>query len=248
MTSALAQVSGPLILPKSYASIAITGSLLANRTQFPSADVLGFDLSPIQPSWVPPNCKFEIEDAEKDWTFPKDSFDYIHARNLLGTIRDWPKLIKQCYDHTKPGGWLEWQHKHPLIVSDDDSLPEKSFLQQWSKNFSNACTRFGVPLEATVLLKQRMEAAGFVDVVQCILKLPIGPWPKDKNLKKVGTFELVNMVDGIEGLSIRLFSKALGMTFQEIQLHLIEVRKEAKNSKIHSYYPFYIVFGKKPEA
>ena len=37
---------------------------------FPSAEILGTDISAVQPSWVPPNCKFEIDDAQLDWTFP----------------------------------------------------------------------------------------------------------------------------------------------------------------------------------
>ncbi|UQC81420.1 methyltransferase domain-containing protein [Colletotrichum lupini] len=31
---------------------------------FPNAEVTGIDLSPIQPSWVPPNVKFEVDDVE----------------------------------------------------------------------------------------------------------------------------------------------------------------------------------------
>jgi cyclopropane fatty-acyl-phospholipid synthase-like methyltransferase len=37
--------------------------------KYPSADVVGTDLSPIQPSWVPPNCRFEVDDAERRWIF-----------------------------------------------------------------------------------------------------------------------------------------------------------------------------------
>lgn len=40
---------------------------IANK--FPSAVVVGTDLSPIQPQWVPPNCKFEVDDAELDFTY-----------------------------------------------------------------------------------------------------------------------------------------------------------------------------------
>lgn len=29
----------------------------------PSAEVIGTDVSPIQPNWVPPNVKFELDDA-----------------------------------------------------------------------------------------------------------------------------------------------------------------------------------------
>ncbi|EXA29949.1 hypothetical protein FOVG_18627 [Fusarium oxysporum f. sp. pisi HDV247] len=31
--------------------------------QYPNAEVIGTDLSPIQPDWVPPNVRFELEDA-----------------------------------------------------------------------------------------------------------------------------------------------------------------------------------------
>lgn len=121
-------------------------------------------------------------------------------------------------------------------------------MQEWSKNVFEAASKFGAPFEDTLRIKGLMEDAGFVDVQQHAVKLPIGPWPKDKRLKKVGAFEMVNMVDGIEGLSFRLFSKALGMSMEAIQLNLMEVRNEAKNSRIHSYYPFYIIFGRKPGA
>jgi len=50
---------------------------------FRSATVTGVDLSPTQPQHVPPNCKFQIDDASKEWTFRKNHFDFIHIRHLL---------------------------------------------------------------------------------------------------------------------------------------------------------------------
>jgi hypothetical protein len=32
--------------------------------QFPAANILGVDLSPIQPEWVPPNVRFMVDDVE----------------------------------------------------------------------------------------------------------------------------------------------------------------------------------------
>src|SRR5947209_3011043 len=40
-----------------------------------SAEVIGTDIAAVQPSWVPQNCRFEVEDAENDWPYAKDSFD-----------------------------------------------------------------------------------------------------------------------------------------------------------------------------
>lgn len=73
--------------------------------KYSSAEVLGVDIAPTQPSWVPPNCQFEIEDIESDWLFPQNAYDLIHARDLLFAIRDWPKLIRQAYSCVKTW-WL----------------------------------------------------------------------------------------------------------------------------------------------
>jgi hypothetical protein len=52
--------------------------------------VIGFDLSPIQPTWVPPNVQFEVNDAcEAEWGYKVNSFDFIHARAMYGSIADW---------------------------------------------------------------------------------------------------------------------------------------------------------------
>lgn len=48
-------------------------------------------------SRVPPNVYFQIDDAESEWTFAKDSFDLIHIRHLSGSIKDWGALIEQAY-------------------------------------------------------------------------------------------------------------------------------------------------------
>jgi methylase of polypeptide subunit release factors len=32
--------------------------------QFPTSNILGVDLSPIQPEWVPPNVRFMVDDVE----------------------------------------------------------------------------------------------------------------------------------------------------------------------------------------
>jgi len=73
----------------------------------PNAQVLGTDLSPIQPELIPPNCIFEIDDCEMDWTWPDNHFDYIHIRDLQGSIRDWAKFMKEAFRCCKPGGIVE---------------------------------------------------------------------------------------------------------------------------------------------
>lgn len=67
--------------------------------QYPSSQVLGFDLSPIQPEWLPPNVRFEINDAcAADWAYKKNSFDFIHVRTMYGSVADWPAFYQQALE------------------------------------------------------------------------------------------------------------------------------------------------------
>ncbi len=67
--------------------------------EFPQAHVLGIDLSPIQPEFVPRNCKFEVDDITELWTFPPNHFDLVHIRALLGSISDWPALYQEVFEY-----------------------------------------------------------------------------------------------------------------------------------------------------
>jgi SAM-dependent methyltransferase len=95
--------------------------------EFPSASVVGTDISPTQPSWVPPNVEFQIDDAQLEWTFEPESFDFIHIRYLQGSIADWPRLYGQVFKALKPGGWfqhiepdLQMLSENPAIEVDKD--------------------------------------------------------------------------------------------------------------------------------
>jgi hypothetical protein len=52
--------------------------------QHPGSEVIGTDLSPIQPEYVPPNCRFEIDDIEDEWMF-STKFDYVRIHQLITT-------------------------------------------------------------------------------------------------------------------------------------------------------------------
>ena len=66
---------------------------------YPNANILGVDLSPIQPEWVPPNVKFMVDDVESPWLSPRNHFDYIHGRHTVMAIRDWPKLMRRVLEY-----------------------------------------------------------------------------------------------------------------------------------------------------
>ena len=74
----------------------LADSLFSVGDQYPSATVNGVDLSPIQPSWVPPNVKFTVDDLESPWLKPENYFDYVHGRHIVMAIKNWPKLMQRA--------------------------------------------------------------------------------------------------------------------------------------------------------
>lgn len=138
----------------------------------PGCEVIGTDLSPIQPTWIPPNAKFYIDDAESEWVYsPSEAFDLIHGRTLSGGIGDWDKLIRQCYTHLTPGGWLEFQEPLALCESDDGTLARAVDMMRWQDLCNDAAQVFKKDIRVGVSLKQRMVDAGFVDVHEKVVKV-----------------------------------------------------------------------------
>lgn len=145
--------------------------------KYASATVTGVDIAATMPEWVPPNVQFEIEDVEENWLFAKESFDFIFGRELLMAIRDWPRLIKQAYDHLKPGGYLELQMTFPKTFCEDGSLDLSTSAYAESARLLFECGRqMNVPWEASLEWKEQFRSAGFEGVTETILPIPIGRW------------------------------------------------------------------------
>lgn len=52
-----------------------------------------------------------------------------------------------------------------------------------------------------------------------------------------GMWNYENIAGGLYGVSVALFTRALGWTAEELEVFLVDVRKELKDTKIHSYFP-----------
>jgi SAM-dependent methyltransferase len=140
--------------------------------EFPAADVIGTDLSPIQPTWLPPNCHFIVDNVESSWTYSStESFDYIHGRAMSGSIKDWPKLYSEAYKHLKPGGWIEMQDFEASLQSDDGTLKNAKYLSEWQEKINEASSKFEKKMDVAGTYKQCLIDAGFVDVRDEIYKV-----------------------------------------------------------------------------
>ncbi|KAL6355525.1 hypothetical protein LRP88_11120 [Fusarium phalaenopsidis] len=209
------------------------------------------------PSWVPPNVSFQIDDAQLDWTFEPDSFDFVHIRSLHGAIDDWPKLYGQLFKSLKPGGWF--QHIEPGIALRCDNpaikVDKDHVLRQLAQLFYDAGDRLGRTFDIT---DKKMETwgreAGFTKIAPKTFKLPYGGWPKDLKLKELGRYIKFYMDMSLGGFATYPMSQILGWSLEEITVLVTQMRAAINDQKKHdaklclfaNYLDRYVTYGQKP--
>jgi metalloendopeptidase OMA1, mitochondrial len=225
---------------------------LADHGPLYRAQITGVDLSPTQPTLVPENVMFEIQDcSDKEWTRPLGEIDFIFARMMAGSFTSYRDLIKNCRKYLRPGsGYLELHEIDPQPFCDDGSMPEDWKLAEWESKISEASEEKLVPprpMRVAQDLEQWMLDCGYEDVSTMLYKIPLGPWPKDRRLKDVGIRFVQNLIDGLPGFSYKLLGpEGLGWNRDEIEMMLLEVRRSLAMRDVHAYMRYYIVFGRRP--
>ncbi|CAH0045868.1 unnamed protein product [Clonostachys solani] len=212
---------------------------------YPGTDVVGVDIAPTQPNMTPPNLRFELDDLEREWTFTS-KFDYIHSQLMIGAFQDWPNFFKQSFDNLEDSGYLEVADIDFVIKCDDTTLEKESALNVWHEKMHEGATLAGFPLDAISKVPDMMRDAGFVDVVAIPYPWPINTWPRDPKHKEVGRWAMENFTIGCESMSQALFTRALGWSIDELRVFMTQVRQDLKNRRIHAYWNFWVVYGRKP--
>jgi SAM-dependent methyltransferase len=172
----------------------------------------------------PPSFNPDILDPEEQpgWHF-SHPFDLIHLRGCKGTFAYWEEVYAEIYKNLAPGGWVEVADfemmvpeimnrpprpssstsPHPMS-SDSGPLPtvRKLYLAMMEASFKS-----GRPLGTFYMHPTYLEDAGFKDVRTTYVNVPVGPWPKDPEQKKIGKMFLVVVIESFETNLLRLLTK-----------------------------------------
>ena len=182
---------------------------IAFAIEHPNSHVLGLDITIPQPKSTPRNCSFTVADAEGDWSsFDKEPFDLIHGRMLVNSIRDWPRFLKRCLRHLKPGGWLELSDAaHRFFAEDGCGEADSPMLKWWRVVFQESSRSNGVDIDDTYRHAQRMRDAGFTDVRERVFKWPVGgARAGTEEEKAIGDLQYQNLqvlIEGVTGMAVQ---------------------------------------------
>lgn len=246
----LAPVQNPLNVLDIGTGSGIWAIELADN-MFPDAQITGIDLSANQPRQVPPNVVFEQQDcSDPDWCRPLDSFDFIFCQSLLGSLKDYQQMLITARKYITPGtGWIECCEIDNVPWCDDNTMPPNWPLRAWSEWMVSAADQAGRPIRIAPSVKRWMEASGYVDVHEEVVKIPVGTWPARPDLKHLGRHFQTLVHDSLAASCYKLFDKVLHWSREDIELFLASVRESLQNCRrVHSYYRCYTVYGRRPSA
>ena len=124
------------------------------------------------------------------------------------------------------------------VIQPSSRNPGTAFLQ-WCELQGKAAAQVGINLRTSpAFISDHLRRAGFIDIQVHEFRCPIGPWAAGKKLRDAGLLQLSAVLDGLEGLSLRLFQfYEGGWTREELSVLLAKVRAELKSRECHAYWP-----------
>jgi hypothetical protein len=145
-------------------------------------------------------------------------------------------VFTHAFKALRPGGYLELQDCDlPLRFIDDSG--NGTALELWSQRFMAGGAALGKDLTRGRRYKKILEEIGFVDVVEKRTQFPIGTWAVGKKMKTLGAWMRMDMLAGLQAMSMAIMTRGLGMTSEEVEKHLVDVKLEIESNKLHAYFP-----------
>ncbi|KAI9229686.1 MAG: S-adenosyl-L-methionine-dependent methyltransferase [Piptocephalis tieghemiana] len=201
-------------------------------------EVVGVDITPIQPSTVvPSNCTFQMANALKGLPELEDgSFDFVFQRAMLGSYEDeqWPIQVAMYSRLCRPGGTVEMMEFDGHLKGFGECGKRLNDLTE------QMCLSRGINTYNAVRGKEYLEKEGFTEVHEVIKRLDFGKRHGNMGILAVQDFE-----DLYKGLGVLM-----------VQFHLIEEDElkqlitdwKAEVEKTTTYIDLHIVYGTKATA
>jgi len=123
---------------------------------------------------------------------------------------------------------------------------ENAPARRWADMIATGARTLGMDPCPGQRFESLMKEAGFINMKRQVVPIPVGPWPRDKKLKEIGSFDLMQFLENLEGISIRLLTAVFKWQVEEVMVLLADVRKDLLNPRAQIQHDFYIVYGQKP--
>ena len=117
---------------------------------------------------------------------------------------------------------------------DDGTLPFQP-MGQWYEHLKDATRRASRPIEYQSNTRQMLEAAGFTDILEQIIRAPFNSWSKDTHQKQIGRWYCVGLSEGIEAMSMAPFTRIFRWSPADVKRMADDVKSYVMKRHCHGY-------------
>ena len=118
-----------------------------------------------------------------------------------------------------------------------DGSHEGTAVHTWHDTVHEAARRIGRDWRCTENYARWMQEAGFEAVVERRFAWPSNTWPKGRKQKTLGLWSMSNNLEGVSAISMAIMTRAHGMSREEVEVVLVDVRRDIQDRSIHAYTP-----------
>lgn len=110
----------------------------------------------------------------------------------------------------RSGGWIEQMEiEIDAQTLDSDTPPDSNIKALCEYTRSHLSVAAGRDFDISFNMKKMIEDAGFVDVQEKRINVPLGPWSSDSKLKDIGRFYERFYKTGLQGWLLQVCTRQL---------------------------------------
>jgi hypothetical protein len=152
----------------------------------------------------------------------------------LTCFSDPASVIAKAFDGLVPGGYLEIQDI-VMPMKYVGNAPTDSAIYKWNIYIVEASVKAQRPWTHVVKYPQYFRDAGFEDIQDFKYLWPNRWLKKGKYFKTIARYFNRDIHEGLEGLSMKLFTNFLGWSREDVLNLVAAVRKDLQDPAIQTY-------------
>jgi hypothetical protein len=135
----------------------------------------------------------------------------------------------------KPGTYAELMEMEIKPHCDDGTMTAENGLKVYTDYLRASMEKMGRPPLDMDSMRRLLEESGFEDIQVLQAKEPVGPSPKDPEMKRIGAMVLLNADTIYESYGMAAFTRVLEMDVEKAGSICEAGRAAARNKNFHVY-------------
>jgi len=157
-------------------------------------------------------------------------------------------LYTRIFEHLKPGyGSMEHVEIDFEPRCDDGTLTPEHNVVKWYNWLVDATQRAGKSLAYQHSTRQMLVAAGYVDIVESVIRAPYNTWPRDQHQKDIGRWFNLGMLEGVEALSLGPLTRVYRWSPELVRELVPKLKAEISDRRIHAYNNIHVWTARRPQ-